>query len=210
MRRVNFFYPEIFERKFNRKPKSWTVEQLHDLYLRAKERAEKRWNISKEIMEEIQKEVFCHDNRTKVYFYQTVRDETYLRSYEFNWSGLYNKHTSYSIGDPKLNNREERLDFLISNTKAFELGQKFRDSKVLEDMAWTSSWKIRDIFWQVLERKLRNIYEDKVVKDTILVEISGYKYFIHVENGYYGYPSFSLKNEFDGEIIKVGGTIDRW
>lgn len=40
----------------------------------------------------------------------------------------------------------------------------------------------------------------KVVKETLIVEISGYKYFVHAQNGY-GYPSFSLQNEFDGEII---------
>jgi len=209
MRSVNFFYPEIFERKFNRKPKSWTVEQLHDLYLRAKERAEKRWDKTQKIMDEIQKEIFSHDNKTKVYFYQTLRGETYLRNYEFNWKGLYNKYTSYSIGDPKLNNREERLDFLIANVRAFELGQEFYESKTLDDMAWRTMWKVKDIFWQVLERKLRFLYKDKVVKETLIIEVSGHKYFVHVDNGH-GYPSFRLQNEFDGEITKVSGTIDRW
>ena len=41
MRNVSFFYPEVFEYKFKRKPKDWSLEQLHDLYLCAKERAEK-------------------------------------------------------------------------------------------------------------------------------------------------------------------------
>jgi hypothetical protein len=44
MRQVNFLFPEVFEYKFGRKPKDWTLEQLHDLYLRAKSR--KRWKIS--------------------------------------------------------------------------------------------------------------------------------------------------------------------
>jgi hypothetical protein len=44
MRQVNFLFPEVFEYKFGRKLKDWTLEQLHDLYLRAKSR--KRWKIS--------------------------------------------------------------------------------------------------------------------------------------------------------------------
>jgi hypothetical protein len=67
-------------------------------------------------------------------------------------------------------------------------------------MAWRTMWKAKDIFWKVLENKIRDLYEGKVVKETLIVEISGYKYFVHSQNGY-GYPSFSLQNEFDGEII---------
>ncbi len=33
MRNVNFFYPEVFERKFNRNPKQWSLEDLHDFRL---------------------------------------------------------------------------------------------------------------------------------------------------------------------------------
>jgi hypothetical protein len=209
MRNVNFFYPEVFERKFNRNPKQWSLEDLHDLYLRAKERAEKRWKLSQSIIDTIQKEIVQFDNKTQVYFYQTTRDTTYLRNYEFTWKNKRDKYTSWSIGDPKLNNREERLDFLIANSRAFELGQQFYESKTLEDMSWRTMWRVKDIFWQVLERKLRSLYESEVVKETLIIEVSGHKYFVHVDNGY-GYPNFRLQNEFNGEIIKIGGTIDRW
>ena len=202
MKNVNFFYPEVFEYKFKRKPKDWSLEQLHDLYLRAKERAEKRCNLSQSIMDTIQKEIVQFDNKTKVYFYQTVKDTTYLRSYDFTWKCKYNKNTSWSIGDPKLNNREERLDFLIANMRAFELGQQFYESRTIEDMAWRTMCKVKDIFWQVLEKKLRTLYQDNAVKETLLIEVSGHKYFVHVDNGW-GYPIFRLQNEFDGEIIKM-------
>lgn len=69
-------------------------------------------------------------------------------------------------------------------------------------MAWRSSWKVKDILWNVIEEKLQKIYKEDTLKETILIEISGYKYFVHVDNGY-GYPRFYLKNEFDGEIIKI-------
>ena len=39
----NFLYSNSFERKFNRKPKEWTIEQIHALYEKAKERSNKRW-----------------------------------------------------------------------------------------------------------------------------------------------------------------------
>ena len=200
MRRANFLFPEAFEHKFKRKPKEWSLEQLHDLYLRAKVRAEKRASHTQSIMDMIDKEIPKFDRKSQVYFYQTSNDTTYLRQYEFTWKCRYDKYTSYSLNDPKLKSREERLDFVLSNSRAFELGQEFYESKRLEDMAWRTMWKAKDIFWKVLENKIRDLYEGKVVKETLIVEISGYKYFVHAQNGY-GYPSFSLQNEFDGEII---------
>lgn len=201
MRQINFLFPEVFEYRFGRKPKNWTLEQLHDLYLRAKSRAEKRWSHTLSIMDKIDKEITKFDNKSQVYFYQTTNDTTYLRQYEFTWKSRY-KHTSYSLNDPKLKSREERLDFVLSNSRAFELGQEFYESKRLEDMAWRSMWRVKDILWQVIEKKLRAKYEGVYVKDTIIIEISGHKYFIHVDNGYV-YTNFTLKNEFDGEIIKL-------
>jgi len=202
MRHVNFLFPEVFEYKFKRKPKEWSLEQLHDLYLRSKLRAEKRWNHTLSIMDKIDKEITKFDNKSQVYFYQTTNDTTYLRQYEFTWKGRYDKYTSYSLNDPKLKTREERIDFALSNTRSFELGQEFYESKRLEDMAWKSMWRVKHILWQVMEKKLRTIHEGVAVKETLLVEISGHKYFIHVDNCY-GYPEFTLQNEFDGQIIKL-------
>lgn len=209
MRHVNFLYPEAFEYKFKRKPKEWTLEELHDLYLRTKERAEKRWNHTLSIIDTIDKEIPKFDRRfekkSQVYFYQITNDKNtytkHLRQYEFTWGEDKSSYT-YSLRDPKLNTREERLDFALSNERSFELGQKFFESKKLEDMAWRTMWYIKDVFWTVLEKKLRDIYKGKKIRETLLIEVSGYKYFIHVKNGY-GYPSFTLQNEFDGEIVKI-------
>jgi len=202
MRNVNFLFPEVFEYKFGRKPKDWTLEQLHDLYLRAKSRAEKRWKVSNSIMDTIDKEIPKFDNQSVVYFYQIANDTTYLRQYEFTWKTKYRKYTSFGIRDPKLKTREERLDFALSNNRAFELGQQFYEAKKLEDVAWRSSWRVREILWHIIEEKLQKIYGETAVKETLLIEISGHKYFIHVDNGY-GYARFSLQNEFDGEIVKL-------
>lgn len=202
MRQLNFLFPEFFEYKFKRKPKDWSLEELHDLYLRAKARAEKRRNHTLSIMDSIDKEITKFDNKSQVYFYQTINDTTYLRQYEFTWKSRYEKYSSYSLNDPKMKSREERLDFVLSNSRAFELGQEFYESKRLEDMAWRNMWRVKDILWQVIEKKLRKMYEGVQVKDTIIIEISGHKYFIYVENSW-GFSNFTLKNEFDGEIIKL-------
>jgi hypothetical protein len=73
----------------------------------------------------IDKEIPKFDRKSQVYFYQTSNDTTYLRQYEFTWKCRYDKYTSYCLNDPKLKSREERLDFVLSNSRAFELGQEF-------------------------------------------------------------------------------------
>jgi hypothetical protein len=105
MRRANFLFPEAFEHKFKRKPKEWSLEQLHDLYLRAKVRAEKRASHTQSIMDMIDKEIPKFDRKSQVYFYQTSNDTTYLRQYEFTWKCRYDKYTSYCLNDPKLKSR---------------------------------------------------------------------------------------------------------
>ena len=202
MTNVNFFYPEIFERKFKRSPKFWSLDELHDLYLRTKSRADKHHEKTKFIMDRIENEIPKFNNKSKVYFYQVNNDQTYLRNYEFNWRSLYNKYTSYSIGDPKLDNREERLDFLIANKLSFELGQEFYELKKIEDMAWRTMWKVKSIFLQVLDKKLREKYDGKIPPKTLILDISGYKYFIHVDDEYH-YPKFTMENEFDGNIVQL-------
>ena len=169
-------------------------------------------------MNTIRKELVSFDNKTNVYFYQTTGNKTYLRQYEFEWETKYKKYSCYSIKNPKLDNREERLDFALSNTRSFELGQEFREAKMMEDMSWKTCWRVKEILWCILERKLQEEFKEKTqlqedsfdyLNGIILIEISGYKYFVKVDNGYHN-PRFVLSNRFEGEALKFGGTIEKW
>jgi hypothetical protein len=52
---VNFKNTYFFEFKFKRKPKNWTIEQVHELWLRAKERTNQRRSELKKCINDIKK-----------------------------------------------------------------------------------------------------------------------------------------------------------
>ncbi len=201
MRRANFQFPDIFEYRFGRKPKIWSIEQLHDLYLRTKERHNKRREIHNEIIEKIATEIHSDHREYLVYFYQTANDKTYLRQYSLKWNDNYNGY-SYSLNDPKLKSREERLDFVLANTRAFELGQEFYESNRLRDMSNKTMWVVREIMWSEIEKRLKDIYPKYCPEKVLVISIGDFKYFVSVDNGY-GYPSYKLLDEYDGKIVNI-------
>jgi hypothetical protein len=210
MRKINFKFPEIFKYKFNREPKNWTIEQLHDLYFRTKDRALDRSKICKDIVEKIKSEIIYDSSESGynyktylVYFYQESNKTTYLRQYKLTFHDSRDSY-SYSINDPKLNSREERLDFILANGRAFELGQEFYEAKRIEDMAWKSMWVVKSVMWEEVESKLREIYKygEKYAPDTLVIQIGEKQYFVHVDNSH-GYSKFQLKDENVGYVIKM-------
>ena len=201
MRRANFQFPEIFEYKFGRKPKNWSIDQLHDLYLKVKERSSKRGKIVLDIINKITTEI-PQDNKTHlVYFYQTTNEKTHLRQYNLKWDHTYNTY-SYGLNDPKLNNREERLDFVLANTRAFELGQEFYEANKLKDMAYKTMWIVKEIMWSEIEKKLKSIYTKNCPEKVLVISIGDFKYFVSVDNGY-GYASYKLLDEYDGKVVNI-------
>ena len=65
----NFLYSNSFERKFNRKPKEWTIEQIHALYEKAKERSNKRWKSRSEFIKKIVDKIPKIVKMSVIYFY---------------------------------------------------------------------------------------------------------------------------------------------
>ena len=214
MQKINFKFPEVFRFKFNREPRMWSIEQLHDLYLRTKDRSQKRMKISRDIVEKIKSEIIPDSSESGinyksylVYFYQKYSNgDTYLRQYKLTFHE--NRDTySYSINDPKMKTREERIVFILANGRAFELGQEFYEAKRMEDMGWKSMWVVKGVMWGEIENKLRKKYNQNGIysqgiyaPDTLVIQIGDKQYFVHVDNSR-GYSNFVLKNENLGEVV---------
>ena len=102
MRKINYKSPELFKYRFKRSPKFWSIEELHDLYLRTKERAANRSTISRNIVNRIIEEVIptetSRSNVTyQVYFSQKTKDKTYLRQYEITTNKSKSIYGSFVI-----------------------------------------------------------------------------------------------------------------
>ena len=154
MQKVNFIHPSIFEFKFKRKPKSWTLDQIHDLWIKAKNRAEKR---NKEFWEHLAK---CYESipsndkfeRKSIYFYQNDK----LRQFDVSYIREF-KSYSYSITTSVFKDRDSKLNFWIANDENMKMGQElFNLSKFTSR---NFQYSISQILFDLVFQKLRDRYK---------------------------------------------------
>lgn len=180
----------------------WSIEEMHDLYLRAKARYNSRRKDSKDIVEQIKQKIKPNKSETYiVYFNQEIRGEKILRQYEISFKygdGIYGT----SIGDTRFKTRDEKLEFILANEKAFELGQKFHEAKIIEDGAYRRSSTVESHLWYRIEKELRKIKFPIFSKKIIVIDIGGKKYFISVESHQH-YANFTWLNEYDESVMKI-------
>ena len=115
MIKVNFKQNQLFEYQFKRNPKSWTIEQLHDLWMKAKSRANERnlrfWNYLAECYEKLPKSDNKIQNSQKsIYYYHNDK----LRQFDISYRDDF-KSYSFSVNESKLKDRDSKLEFWIAN-----------------------------------------------------------------------------------------------
>ena len=205
MKFLNFQLPDYMKSKLGREPRVRSIAEVHRIYLETKERYIKRSETTREIIEKIKKEIEPQDNYRKkriVYFNQEARGEVYLRQYEISFE-YGDDCYSTSIGDTRFKTRDEKLEFILSNQKAFELGQDFYEAKKIEDDAYRRSSRIKEYLWNMIEGELKKIKFPPFTKKTLLIQIEDTKYFVSVESSHYNYANFQWLNEFDDNIIHI-------
>lgn len=198
--RANFRIPEMFKYKFGRDPRNWTIDQLHNLYIRSNERTNKRRKEYSNYIDSIIKEIPKNDNGYHiVYFSNKGRDFQYEISYNTSY-----KSWAIRTESLELKSREDRLFFLLhsSNIKTFEMGQKLFD---LGKLRSNLHYIVKEVMWELVEKELKDRFKGKSIRDEIfIIDISGKKYFVEIdENSYGNYYKFNMKNEFVDEIILV-------
>ncbi len=142
MRWQNFYNSEFFKMKFGRDPKIWTIKDLHDLWLKLKDRNNKRYQDISDHLNHIRDTFHKNGNGEWIVYFM---DGDKVRGYsirELDYSG----QLSYSIHDPKIG-RElkinlitgdgfvlgERLHYLIGLTSKFEYIVFHHLSKMIYD-----------------------------------------------------------------------------
>lgn len=205
--------------KFGKKPKTQTIESVHDLWVRAKDRSIRRRKIMTDFIDEIVKEI-PKDEKGKhvVYFYRDVDkiesdclsfvkisptiSHQDIYCYTFDYDRDY-KCYGHVMGQPDLKTRDERLIFILSNEKSFEMGQKFRELDIRR--TWLEH-KVFRTLWDMVQEKLRIEFKNSrlMSNDIFILNISDKKYYIQVdERSHPSYPIFHMRGECKGLEIKL-------
>lgn len=198
MRHVNFLQTEIFEWKFKRKPKVWSVDDVHALWLKAKERNDNRHKQRWDYILEITREIPADDQGCHIVYYTTNnREYKYVISYDKRF-----KSHSISSRDACMDNRDDKISYWMSNEKSFEMGQKLYEmtSKFQSEIIFYS---INQILWEnIVFDKLRKKYRDEIPPASFVLKVGTKNYIISCDSRYDYYHKFT-KCEYNGEIITL-------
>lgn len=198
--RVNcFLYGYFLERyieKFGRKPKQWTIELLHDLWIRSRERSDKLneeiWNYIKNIAGTIPE----IDGKHFVYF----RQNGDIRAYVIEWSNTFKSYTIHTTNLSEFKTRDERINFFISTDLNFEMGEELLRLNKLESKL---HYRVFEIFWEKVEEQLQKKFKTVRPKESFVIKISDKKYIIKTEDRYGDYKKFKLECELTDDVTVI-------
>jgi len=197
--RVNYKESHIFKFKFKRDPKDWSIEELHQLYLDSYSRTARKWEVLSSIIKRIADELpdakIYRSQETRVVYLQ--KDNEIVKrvfSYQVDTGGWsFGPHEDLNLSTSE--NRDYKLELILSSPKNFELGHLF-EKYVRENL------HLHRIPWEALSEKvetlLREKFRDKKAPEYFTIDICKKKYIVHCENQHrYNkfYKKFCLKNE---------------
>jgi len=202
---VNFLRKWEFELKFGKEPREWSFKELHDLYLRAKERADRRRKEFSDFIDMIIKEVEPNEKgEHRVYFNR--ESGTYMYSIrkdeDFGWS--------YSTSQVVFSKdvvaaRDEKIEFILSNQKQFEFGEELRR---LEKMRSSFDRHVFGIIEEAMDEELRKRYKktkNHYVPKVIKVDLGGTTYYAALDkdsrNSGYDWKRFEILGPEQSEVI---------
>jgi hypothetical protein len=203
---VNFLRKWEFECKFDREPKEWSLDELYDLYLRAKERADKRnldfTNHIKNIIESVEPNNGYHE----VYF----NVNGWVMKYQISkpdysdWAYSTNR---VEFSKDVVKGREEKIDFILGKEIQFELGVEM---KRLEKMRSNFHRHIFCIISDVIDEKLNKKYKgvrNFDIPKVLKVDIGGVIHYVALDkqsrDHSYNWKRFEIIGKEDNEIIKL-------
>lgn len=202
----DFIKSDFGKKRIKRKPTEKTLEQIHDTWRRTEERANKRIKQSNDLMMIIINEIPKNDKGEHVVYYN---NDNILYNYTFKYDNFYK---SYLIGNnlvelPSGSNvdaRNERLEFLLSNNKAFDFGEQYRK---LEKYESRKHYYFKRKFTDIVQDKLREEFKNTKASDlnTInIVQVSDKKYYFILDDQHkYGWKVFHYSGEFKENTIKL-------
>lgn len=200
MRRVS---PESYEYKFGRKPKVRTIKELNTLYINSRKRSDFKQSVILGIIDEIVEKIpltTTGRGRGQHITYFTGRDNV-LYQYEMSYNSTWNSYgTSYNrvkFEGSVEQIRDQKLDLLLSNEMAFELGEKY-NRNINYNMHLHN--RVKYYLVEAITKQLEIIYKEILdIPKVIPVSIDECQYIFTLD----GYKKFVLVGEVGMKPIEM-------
>lgn len=188
----------VYKYKFGRDPKDWSIEKLHQLFLDSYERAMVKRKKVIEVISRIENELPDADiwvNRKSRVLYKERGDTLYKRvlSYqdELDRWGIGSWEKVLFKGSVS-ENRNEKLNLLLSCQKNFELGSLYDQLDADNNYLYRIPW---EALCEKVSEKLRENFTGKIAPEYFTITIGDRNYVVHCDDQSKFYKSFSLKSE---------------
>lgn len=209
-RRFNWENIDSFEWKFKRKPKVRTISEIHDLYLRAKERSEKKSNEVLECINEIVRDIPPTKNNNGrfndsyiTYFYIDDILHQYKMTYEDSYQSYGTSSDRVKFDEGSVEDiRDKKIHFILNNQRALELGEKYRRLSAANKYL---HYTIREAFEVMIIDTLQTKFKDVRAFDlpkAIPVIVGGKRYVFTIDPQSWGtYKKFIFLGESNEDIV---------
>ncbi len=210
MAKINCLNIERFKMQFGREPKMWTIEQVHDLWQRTLVKADKRCVPLLACRDEIIKHTEPDDRGIyRAYFTPDSRDETceYTFTYDDTIKSYWVGNSRVEFSEDKFKGRNDKIQFLTANEKAFKLGQKYYE---LDKMVTHQHRHVQSIMVEMIEEFLRRYFkENNIIPPSVFtISIRDKKYYIQTDDEHrYVWYRFLFRDEVKEGVIEAGLAI---
>jgi hypothetical protein len=155
-RDLNFEHEYFFEGKFKRKPRQWSISDIHTLWLKLKDRSSKRNNDFLEYLHWVVENIPPNDGKKWMIFFS---DKSFYVLEKDHWNRI-----SYGVQHVG-NNRNSKIDSVITYSNTIEIGKKL---KGLEKMKSFLDWKVKSHLDRIIYSKIRSPFsyndDDKFIR----------------------------------------------
>lgn len=150
MRSLNCEDKDLFEYRFKRSPKKWTIPMVHDLWMKTKIRSKKKQKDLTDFLNWIVANIKPNDGRSWIVFFD---DNKFYHLEKTNHLGV-----SYRIGHCN-KDRESKINSIIIYSDTIEIGKQLRH---LERMTSHLDYRVKTYLDKLIYSKIprNNQYHD--------------------------------------------------
>jgi hypothetical protein len=201
---------ESFFYKFGRMPKKRSIAEIHNLYINSRKRSDSKQIVILGIIDEIVEKIPLTNTgrgRGQHITYFTGRDNVlyqYEMSYNSTWDSYGTSYNRVKFEGSVEQIRDQKLDLLLSNEMAFELGEKYNRNKNYNMHLHNI---VKYYLVEAITKQLEIIYKEINFIDipkVIPVSIDGYQYIFCLDGNSSGYyKKFVLVGEVGMKPIEM-------